>query len=202
MTELNNNKEATSEQKTHLVNKNSLVSKLGWVVAIICIIGLFLTFRDFNSLKKNVVKQKIEIVTLEEQVQELSTAIISLNELLHTTTKEGYKRFTLSGNQAVAPDAQATIYIANDLKTTLFDISEMPEPPSGMVYQAWGLTMEPFEFTSMGVLSTKSNTSQKIYSFNTVPNNEAIGITLEKKEGVSQPSVSKLYVLGKVSLEL
>src|SRR5690606_18591465 len=104
------------------------------------------------------------------------------------------------GNQAVAPEAFAKVYLNKKENIAYIDAKGLPAPPRGKVYQVWSLKMEPLTPTSVGLITEQNQLGEGIYKFVNFPDPEAFGITLEPEGGSETPTLSQLYILGAVSI--
>ena len=152
-----------------------------------------------NELQDTVVKTNIENTQLEENLNNKNTELAETTDVLEILRAKELKSFTLPGNQAVAPEAYAKVYLNKDATIAYIDAKGLPEPPRGKVYQVWSLIVEPLTPTSMGLLSSAELMSNNVYKFENFPNPEAIGITLEPEGGSETPTMTQLYILGGVT---
>jgi len=171
----------------------------GWAAAILFIGGILWMLNQNNELQNTVVKTNIENTQLEENLNNKNTELAETNDVLEILRAKELKSFTLPGNQAVAPEAYAKIYLNKDATIAYIDAKGLPEPPRGKVYQVWSLIVEPLTPTSMGLLSSAELMSNNVYKFENFPNPEAIGITLEPEGGSETPTMTQLYILGGVT---
>lgn len=171
----------------------------GWAAAVLFIGGILWMLNKNNNLQDSIVKSKIENTQLEENLNNRNTELAETNDVLEILRSKDLKTFTLPGNQAVAPDAYAKVYLNKDANIAYIDAKGLPEPPRGKVYQVWSLIVEPLTPTSMGLLSSVELMSNNVYKFENFPNPEAIGITLEPEGGSKTPTMNQLYILGGVT---
>lgn len=178
--------------------KSPLVSKLGWIVALLCMIGLLWTLKHNRDLKTTAVKLQVEVAEIKENNTATKIKNTSLEEILTIATSPNYKAYRLSGNQAVAPEAFAMVYINTLTKTAYIDTRGLPKVPKGKSYQVWSLLIDSLNHSSLGLMNNKTKVADNFYAFDKVPTNTAIGITLEDHKGAIKPTLNQLYALGEV----
>ncbi|MBT0608421.1 anti-sigma factor [Aequorivita echinoideorum] len=170
----------------------------GWAAAILCIGGIMWMLNQNNNLNKSVELTNIENSELKENLNEAETSLAANEEVLEILRSREYQTFTLPGNQAVAPDAFAKVYLNNNDGIAYIDVKGLPEAPRGKVYQVWSLVMEPLTPSSMGLVEAQNEVASGIYKFTDFPKAEAFGITLEPEGGSETPTLTQLYILGQV----
>ncbi|MFL9482063.1 anti-sigma factor domain-containing protein [Chitinophagaceae bacterium LWZ2-11] len=87
----------------------------------------------------------------------------------------------------------ATVFWNSSTKDVYLLANKLPEAPSDKQYQLWAIVDgKPVD---AGLLSKDCNGLCKLKN---IPKAQAFAITLEKAGGVQQPTLSELYVMGKV----
>lgn len=165
----------------------------GWAVAILCMGGIFWMLNQQNNLR-----DKLQFTT--EEKNRLEENMAETNDILEILRSKEYQAITLPGNQAVAPDAYAKVYLNKKANIAYFDLKGLPPPPPGKAYQVWSLVMDPLTPTSLGLMETSRENENGIYRFENFPAAEAFGITLEPEGGSETPTLSQLYTLGMLSI--
>ncbi|MCH2488774.1 MAG: anti-sigma factor [Flavobacteriales bacterium] len=171
----------------------------GWAAAILCIGGIFWMLTQNNELRETIQITSTENQVLESDLENTEAQLAETTELLEIVRSKEYSAYTLSGNQAVAPEAFAKVYFNKNDKVAYIDAKGLPEAPEGKVYQVWSLIMEPLTPSSVGLLEGGTEVENGIYKFDNIPDPEAFGITLEPAGGSESPTLSQLYTLGSVS---
>ena len=172
----------------------------GWAAAILFMGGIMWMFNETNKLNDSLQVTSTENIILKEEKTTVENQLAENNEILEVLRSKDYQAFTLPGNQAVAPEAFAKVYLNKKDNVAYIDIKGLPAPPRGKVYQVWSLKMEPLTPTSVGLIADQNQTSEGIYRFVDFPDPEAFGITLEPEGGSKTPTLSQLYILGAVSI--
>ncbi len=168
---------------------------LGWAVAILCIAGIFWMQKQKNELEKTVQTINTENVVLKSEKNKAETQLAENNEMLNILRSKEFQAFTLMGNQAVAPQAYAKVYLNKKEKLAFVDTKGLPAPPNGKVYQLWSLKMQPFIPTNIGLIEEGNKVKNGFYSFTDFPEPGTLSITLENEGGSETPTMSQIYVM-------
>lgn len=173
---------------------NRLFPVIGYAASLLFLLGL-----GYFYYNNSVVTTENQVITDKNKELETTVAKISSeNELLNEIRKSDYTRVTLDG-LPIAPESDASIYWDKETHKVIVDVKNLPEPPTGKVYQVWSLVLVPNMLpTSIGVLDEYRNSDLKIFEIENVDYAEAFGITLEPEGGSKTPTLDQLYTLGKV----
>ena len=183
-------------------NETSWKNYMGWAAAILIGAGLMWSINSNNGLQQTITdlntdKQDLEIklsakdLLLEENNSKLAEA----NTILNVIRDKKTIAVPLAG-QAVYPEAYANAYWDKENKELYLDLSGLPEPPTGKVYQIWSLTLDPLAPTDLGVVDDFETDDNKIFKFANANESQAFGITLEPAGGSKSPTLEQLYTLG------
>ncbi len=172
----------------------------GWAAAILFICGIFWMMNQQNNLRDELQVTTIENNELKESFETTESELAETNDILEILRSKEYQAITLPGNQAVAPDAYAKVYLNKKDNIVYIDARGLPTPPEGKVYQVWSLIMDPLTPTSLGLIGGTQQVENGIYRFENFPTPEAFGITLEPEGGSESPTLSQLYTLGMVTI--
>jgi anti-sigma-K factor RskA len=172
----------------------------GWAAAILFMGGIMWMLKQTNELNNSLQVTTTENTVLKGEKESVENQLAENNEVLEVLRSKEYQAYTLPGNQAVAPEAFAKVYLNKTQNIAYIDIKGLPTPPRGKVYQVWSLKMEPLTPTSVGLISAENETSEGIYKFVNFPDPEAFGITLEPEGGSETPTLSQLYTLGMITI--
>ncbi len=173
----------------------------GWAAAVACMIGLFWSLNEKNSIQNDFDIVNTKNVVLTEEKTNANTALKETTVFLEILKDKDYKSIALPGNQAVSPDAFATVYFNAKEGVAVIDASGLPIPPADKEYQVWSLIMDPLTPSSMGLFNknTAISSENQVYKFENLPETQAFGITLEPKGGSESPNLAQLYTLGAVA---
>ncbi|MDT0555098.1 anti-sigma factor [Patiriisocius hiemis] len=171
---------------------------VGWAAAVACIGGIFWMLNQNNKLGDSLEITSTEKEQLLDELTITEADLAETNEVLDILRSKEYHAYTLPGNQAVAPQAYAKVYLNKETNVAYIDAQGLPEAPEGKVYQVWSLKMQPLTPTSVGLLASSDKANKRIFKFEGFPEPEAFGITLEPEGGSESPSLDQLYTLGTI----
>jgi hypothetical protein len=178
--------------------RSNWFSYTGWAASVLLAVGFLWVYNNNNSLRTQIEATSQENVFLEEQIANANTSLEQTTQLLNTIREQGIDVVPLAGQQ-VAPTSYAKVYWNKKEEKVYIDAMGLPEPPPGMVYQVWSLTLDPLTPTSVGLLDDFTDDSNKIFALSNPNASEAFGITLEPDGGSESPTLEQLYTLGVVS---
>jgi hypothetical protein len=97
----------------------------------------------------------------------------------------------------IAPQSFATVYWNPNSKQVMLNVNNLPMPPADKQYQLWALKDgKPID---AGVFEMKPGTEGDMYMMPvTISEADAFAVTLEKKGGSPAPTLTQLYVMGKI----
>lgn len=169
---------------------------LGWVAIFICLFGsLIWTQVENNTLQEQAENLRLEKTELEKQIAASKLKHQEAEKLITVLRDQEIVSIPLTG-QANFSDASATVYWDQKNTVIYLDAQGLPEPPEGMEYQVWSLTLSPLSPTSIGLLSDFTSDDDKIFELDNNNDSEAFGVTLEPKGGSVSPTMEQLYTLG------
>ncbi|MEM0517046.1 anti-sigma factor [Aequorivita flava] len=171
----------------------------GWAAAILFMGGIMWMLKQSSELNNSLNVTTVENTILREEKLKAENQLAENTEVLEVLRSKDYQAYTLPGNQAVAPEAFAKVFLNKKENVAYIDIKGLPAPPRGKVYQVWSLKMEPLTPSSVGLISAESKIGEGIYKFVNFPDPEAFGITLEPEGGSETPTLSQLYTLGMIT---
>lgn len=169
---------------------------IGWAAAVILMLGLGFQYYKYNEVVAENKKVATERSKFEQLLAATTSKQKSAEEALAVVRDKATNTIYLEGQQ-VSPDSYAKVYVNAQTNQTHVDLSGLPEPPKGQVYQVWALKLDPLTPTSIGIVDdTKANNG--IHTVQTFEGAQAFGITLEPAGGSPSPTMEQLYTLGKV----
>ncbi len=171
---------------------------MGWIAAALFMGGIIWLLKQNSDSNKTVQDLTLQNSILKSKMSEGENQLVENTEILNIVRSKDFNAYTLPGNQAVAPQAFAKVYLNKKEKVTYVDAKGLPPLPQGKTYQVWSLTMEPFVPVSLGLMERKGTDRTEIFKFANTPQSEAVGITLEPDGGSETPTLSQLYVLGMI----
>lgn len=186
------------DQVVSISGKQNRSAILAWSAVAVLVIGVFWMFQLKTDLNTQLEQAEIDKQQIENRLQESQSDLQNQAEILAFIRNNNIDVIDLPANEAVIQNAYAKVFYDEETQVAYLDLQGLPEPPEGMVYQAWSLLMEPLTPSSIGVIDGFSNSESKLFEIKNIPVSEAFGITLEPAGGSEAPTLSNLYVLGTV----
>ena len=188
------------------IRKPALVPRIGFArnvaaASVILLVGsVLLNFYLLNEYKKTIAQNK-ELLSSQLQVA-------GANQVLQTKleTYENDMSLIKSPLMAIvkmpgvptspAPASVATVYWNTASKDVYVLVNQLPKTDPDKQYQLWAIVDgKPVD---AGVFDAGQGTS--FVKLKTIPKAEAFAITLEKRGGSVSPTMSAMYVMGKVTV--
>lgn len=173
-------------------------SYLGWAASISLVVGLFYLYNENKALNTNLKIVRKEMLKMEQQIADTKNSLKASKELLTTLRDKNIVVVPLGG-QDISPNSYAKAYWNKEQNQLFIDAQGLPEPPDGMAYQVWSLTLDPLTPTNVGLLEDFEDDENKVFALANPNESQAFGITLEPAGGSEFPTLQQLYVLGTVS---
>lgn len=151
-----------------------------------------------QKLKNQLVDIQEKQKVLESQTRLSEERLAETSRLLALIRDKNIVKVPLAA-QAIDPDAFASVYWDDTNDKAYVDVSGLPEPPAGTVYQVWSLTLAPLTPTSMGLITDYDAQGSQLFALNNPNTSQAFGITLEPEGGSASPTMEQLYALGMVA---
>ncbi|MFD2726810.1 anti-sigma factor [Hyunsoonleella rubra] len=178
-------------------SKYNWVTYTGWAASILLASGLLWTVYQNNQLQSDIQVAKTQQSLLETQIENSKNSLAEANTLISVLRDDNISRIPLAGQGNFA-NTYAKVYWDKTSNRIFLDAEGLPEPPAGMVYQIWSLTLNPLTPTSLGTIDDFISDANKIFEIENNNASEAFGITLEPAGGSETPTMDQLYTLGVV----
>ncbi len=140
------------------------------------------------------------LVVLEEQtnryadqINQTNNTVRQLADNLTILSDTSVVRVSMKG-VAAFPGSLAVVFWNKETNEVLIDPGNLPKPPEGMQYQLWAL--KDGQPVDAGVFETGSKDG--LQKLKPVLSAQAYAVTLEKKGGSLQPTLTAMYVFGEV----
>ncbi|TKK67383.1 anti-sigma factor [Ilyomonas limi] len=164
------------------------------------VIGVLLAIGSIAYTFINNNRQRVQMAAMQQQMDSLQNYAAAQQQQLAQYASDmrfyrdtGYKMINLKPMPNRPKDILAQVFWDTRTKAVYATNISLPKAPEGKQYQLWAFVNgKP---VSAGLFDEKTGTVEQMKTFNQA---EAFGITLEKAGGVSSPTVSEMYVLGKV----
>ena len=178
------------------VDKTSrIIMYLSLAACLALLVGIFSLLQKNNKLRDEIQVTQAENAIMETKIEDARNDLEKTQNLLSIIRDKNITKVPLAG-QEVAPDAYVSVYLDKENNKAYIDAQGLPEPPQGMVYQVWSLTLDPLTPTSMGLLENFEQDENKVFSLENPNNSQAFGVTLEPAGGSETPTMTQLYTLG------
>ena len=150
-------------------------------------------YSKWKSTKTELIALQQENVEIANNYNKAKLDLRNHENFLAAVRDPDSKRIELKGLPN-SPDSKVVVFWNSRTNIVFLDPLSLPEPPTDKQYQLWALLGDkPID---AGVLaSTDSGSLQKMKDIGAA---EAFAITLEKKGGSPSPTLSALYVMGKI----
>jgi anti-sigma-K factor RskA len=140
-------------------------------------------------------KSAQEIATFQQDLQKEKNLLAAKNEQLAIVSNLNFKPVLMKGIETKSPESAATIYWNKTSQEVYINVANLPKPTEDKQYQLWAIADgKPVD---MGMIDV-SNYKKAFQKMKTIGNAQAFAITLEKKGGVPNPTMTEMYVMGGV----
>lgn len=169
---------------------------IGWALAILFMGATLWMQKQNQELEATVKASTSQNEILMSEKATLENELIENSKISNIVRSKELQASTLIGNQAVAPQAFAKVYLNKKEKFAYVDTKGLPPAPEGKVYQLWSLKMDPFTAVNIGVMNEANRSGMDFYKIENFPDTETLCITLEPSGGSEIPTMSQIYVLN------
>lgn len=140
-----------------------------------------------------------QIIGLQKQLlnnrKETQATIASYQQKLSGIVAGDIQRINLSGTPE-HPDLNGVVLWNQTTEEVYLSLNQLPVPPKGMQYQLWAIV--DGQPVNAGVYQS-ADTSDFVQKMNRVSaHTQMFAVTLEKEGGVDAPTLSAMYVAGKI----
>lgn len=167
-----------------------------WIFLVLNVIGNIYFFTRLKNTEEQMTsvinesnKMKLEYEKIKLDMEKKSTD-------MKMVMNRSNKVIDLKGME-IAPQSFATVYWNPNSKQVMLNVDNLPMPPSDKQYQLWALKDgKPID---AGVFDMKPGQDGDMHMMPvTIADADAFAVTLEKKGGNSAPTLTQLYVMGKI----
>lgn len=184
-------------KKPALVPRDGFVKYVAAASVILLAGSVLLNFYLISQYKKSIAQYN--------EVLASQTQYTTNNKILQTKLSDYENTLSLIRNPVMAivkmqgvpsnPTSLATVYWNTKSKDVYLLVNELPKPAAEKQYQLWAIVDgKPVD---AGVFDLGEGVS--FMKLKTIPKAEAFAVTLEKRGGSVAPTMTALYVLGKVT---
>ena len=167
-----------------------------WIFLVLNIIGNIYFFNKLKNTEEQMTgvvnennKMKLEYEKIRLDMDKKSTD-------MKMVMNRSNKIVDLKGME-IAPQSFATVYWNPNSKKVMLNVNNLPMPPADKQYQLWALKDgKPID---AGVFDMQPGTGDDMHMMPvTIADADAFAVTLEKKGGSPVPTLTQLYVMGKI----
>lgn len=191
--------ESEKRQPTRVVPivSNNFAKYLAAASIVLFAISTFFAVMFANKYKD----ASVQIALLEKQNLQLAQQYADANTLYQKTNyhmsfvNDPHTAKVMMSGTATHPGMTAMVYWNKDTKQAMVAIDTLPMNPSGMQYELWAINDKGTPIAE-GVFDAGT---KDMLLMKQVDNATAFAVTLEKRGGVDSPTMSQMYVMGKVN---
>lgn len=185
----------SSKVETPKTNKLVVSSKAyQWKVAA-SILALVAIGSIFFAVQKNKQNKELLFASTKRNRQQQQT-IFNLQQQVGLWSNANYKSVPLNGIPTKSPESHCTVLWNQSNQDVYIAVHKLPKPPDDKQYQLWAIADgKPVD---LGLLNNE-HLDSNLQAMKGIPNPQAFAITLEKKGGVENPTLSEMYVMGGVT---
>jgi anti-sigma-K factor RskA len=184
------------------VKEKRMVGAVWQYIAAAAIIGLMASlFFNYNY--------QMSIAGWEEKYQALlfdkekvladqgvhQTKLQAAEQMLDRLRQSDMKMVRMYTASKARPNLLATVYMVPKSEDAYLTVSNLPEPPADQQYQLWGIVNNKPVDAGVFDMGDAAKGFQKVKY---VPGAQLYAVTLEKKGGSPTPTLTAMYVAGKV----
>ncbi len=167
-----------------------------WIFLVLNIVGNVYFFTKLKNTEEQMAgvlnennKMKLEYEKIRLDMDKKSTD-------MKMVMNRSNKIVDLKGME-IAPQSFATVYWNPNSKKVMLNVTNLPMPPADKQYQLWALKDgKPID---AGVFDMQPGSGDDMHMMPvTIADADAFAVTLEKKGGSPVPTLTQLYVMGKI----
>ena len=160
--------------------------------SVAALIGVLIWAVSLNEKNADLQQQNL---ALHQQAEDATTQLAQLKEDAQHLQSPYMKLAVMHGTDN-APGSFANVYWGTTTKNTYLLINNMPKPASDKQYQLWALLDgKPID---LGTINSSIWQEKLLVKMKNVQNAQAFAITLEPRGGSPSPTMSAMYVMGKL----
>ncbi len=143
----------------------------------------------------------VQIALLERQNLQLARQYADANTLYQKTSfhmnfvNDPHTAKVMMSGTPAHPGMKAKVYWNKQTRQAMIAIDTLPMNPSGMQYELWAIN-DKGALVAEGVFDAGT---KDMLPMKQVDNATAFAVTLEKRGGVDSPTMSQMYMMGKVN---
>jgi len=187
------------------LNRPVLIQRSGFprfvaAASLVLLLGSILLNLYLLSQYKHSIAQYKELLVSQEELtnanQSMNTKLESFEAAISLIKDRRMAIVKMPGvPTSPAPSSMATVYWNTNSKEVYVLVNQLPKPETGKQYQLWAIVDgKPVD---AGVFDLAEG--PQLMKLKTIPNAQAFAITLEKQGGSETPTMTAIFVMGKVT---
>lgn len=185
-----------SKTETTATPKSYLITYA--VAAVLAIIAVGTTFWGFNT-NSQLSKAESEIAQLNTANQNIVSDFTTLKDIVNKNNSiyelPKAQVIKLDGIADKSPKSMAYAVWDKETGDVYLDVKNLPKNPEGMQYQLWTISDKGVP-VSVGVFDQAGQ--KEMLNLGKAETSVMFAVTLEKAGGVESPTMSEMYIAGKV----
>ncbi|MEO8514163.1 MAG: anti-sigma factor [Ignavibacteria bacterium] len=167
-----------------------------WVFLALNIIGNIYFYNKLRGTEEQMAGVVNENNKMKQEYEKIKLDMEKKSTDMKMVMNRSNKVVDMKGME-IAPQSFATVYWNPGTKQVMLNVNNLPMPPSDKQYQLWALKDgKPID---AGVFDMKSGTDGDMHMMPvTIADADAFAVTLEQKGGSPVPTLTQLYVMGKI----
>lgn len=167
-----------------------------WIFLVLNIAGNIYFYTKFKNTEEQMTSVVNESNRMKLEYEKIRLDMEKKSADMKMVMNRSNKIIDLKGMD-IAPQSFATVYWNPNSKQVMLNVENLPMPPSGKQYQLWALKDgKPID---AGVFDMIPGTEGDMHMMPvTIADADAFAVTLEKMGGSPSPTLTQLYVMGKI----
>jgi anti-sigma-K factor RskA len=167
-----------------------------WIFLVLNVIGNIYFFTKLKNTEEQMTSVVNESNKMKLEYEKIKLDMEKKSTDMKMVMNRSNKVVDLKGMD-IAPQSFATVYWNPITKQVMLNVDNLPMPPTDKQYQLWALKDgKPID---AGVFDMKPGKDGDMYMMPvTIAEADAFAVTLEKKGGSPAPTLTQLYVMGKI----
>lgn len=167
-----------------------------WIFLVLNIIGNIYFFNKLKNTEEQMAGVVNENNNMKLEYEKIRLDMDKKSTDMKMVMNRSNKIVDLKGME-IAPQSFATVYWNPNSKKVMLNVNSLPMPPADKQYQLWALKDgKPID---AGVFDMQPGTGDDMHMMPvTIADADSFAVTLEKKGGSPVPTLTQLYVMGKI----
>ena len=189
-------KQNSADQYNERPSKFRYLMAAVWVFLALNIIGNIVFYTKLKGTEEQMASVVSENNKMKLEYEKIKLDMDKKSTDMKMVMNRSNKVVDMKGME-IAPQSFATVYWNPNSKQVMLNVDNLPMPPSDKQYQLWALKDgKPID---AGVFDMKPGTDGDMHMMPvTIAEADAFAVTLEKKGGSPTPTLTQLYVMGKI----